>query len=146
MSKKNESDLMQKIVSLCKRRGFVFPGSEIYGGFAGTYDWGPNGVALRQHMVNEWIRAMQEHDNISLLDSSIFTAPEVWEASGHVSGFNDPLVLCLECHSKLRADKLLEEIGVAADEKMSESALNELFDASRAKIKCPVCGKKSSAK
>src|SRR3989344_2910206 len=111
---------LDKIVSLAKRRGFVFPGSEIYGGFAGTYDWGPLGVELRRNVVDTWLRAMKCHDNIAQLDSSIFTAPRVWEASGHVSGFNDPLVVCLSCHSKLRADHLLEAVGVVADEKMSE--------------------------
>lgn len=133
---------MDKIVSLAKRRGFVFPGSEIYGGFAGTYDWGPLGVELRRNVVDTWTRAMQMHDSMALLDSSIFTAPRVWEASGHVSGFNDPLVSCLECHSKLRADHLLETVGITADEKMSETKLNELFDSVRAKLVCPVCGKK----
>src|SRR3989344_455571 len=103
-----DATLMEKIVSLAKRRGFVFPGSEIYGGFAGTYDFGPLGVALRQNVVDEWTGAMQEHDNIARLDSSIFTAGKVWEASGHVSGFSDPLVICNECHSKQRADKMLE--------------------------------------
>src|SRR3989344_1622194 len=107
---------LDKIVSLAKRRGFVFPGSEIYGGFAGTYDWGPLGVELRRNVVDTWLRAMKCHDNIAQLDSSIFTAPRVWEASGHVSGFNDPLVVCLSCHSKLRADHLLEAVGVVADE------------------------------
>lgn len=137
---------MDKIVSLAKRRGFVFPGSEIYGGFAGTYDWGPLGVGLRRNVVDAWTRAMQMHDNIALLDSSIVTAPEVWEASGHVSGFNDPLVVCLSCHSKLRADHLLESVGIAADEKMSEEKLNELFDSARGKVTCPVCDKKDFGK
>jgi glycyl-tRNA synthetase len=135
----DSNQVMEKIVSLCKRRGFVFPGSEIYGGFAGTFDWGPHGVALRQNIINEWTLAMQMHESMALLDSSIFTAPKVWEASGHVSGFNDPLVVCLKCHSKLRADHLLELVGVVADEKMSEIELNELFDSVRGKIKCPVC-------
>ena len=139
-------DLMEKIVSLAKRRGFVFPGSEIYGGFAGTYDLGPHGVALRRNIVDAWSGAMREHDNMAFLDSSIFTAPRVWEASGHVSGFNDPLVVCLKCHSKLRADHLLEGIGISADEKMSEEVLNELFDAHRERLVCPVCGKKNFGK
>ncbi|MBU6214833.1 glycine--tRNA ligase [Patescibacteria group bacterium] len=137
-----DAGLMEKIVSLAKRRGFVFPGSEIYGGFAGVYDWGPYGVFLRENVVRTWERSMQEHDDIAFIDSGIFTAPEVWEASGHVSGFNDPLVECLSCHSKLRADHLLESIGINADEKMSEAELNELFDAARKDIVCPVCGKK----
>jgi glycyl-tRNA synthetase len=136
-------ELMEKIVSLCKRRGFVFPGSEIYGGFAGTYDWGPLGVELRQNVVNEWTHSMRESDDIALLDSSIFTAGKVWEASGHVSGFSDPLVVCGSCHTKLRADHLLEIIGVVADEKMSEAEINKIFDEHRDKLHCPVCGKKN---
>ncbi len=137
---------MEAIIALAKRRGFVFPGSEIYGGFAGTYDWGPLGVLLRKHVADSWIAAMSAHDNIALLDSSIITAPEVWVASGHVSGFNDPLVVCLECHSKLRADHLLESAGVNADEKMSELRLNELFDTVREKVACPMCGKRNFGK
>ena len=132
---------LEEIVSLCKRRGFVFPGSEIYGGFAGTYDFGPLGVALRANITNEWTRAMQEHDNMALLDSSIVTAGAVWEASGHVHNFSDPLVACLACGTKHRADHLLEAIGVEADEKMSEVQLNELFDAHRSELICPNCGK-----
>jgi glycyl-tRNA synthetase len=134
---------MEKIVSLTKRRCFVFPGSEIYGGFAGTYDWGPLGVLLRANIVNAWVRAMMWHDNVALIDSSIFTAPEVWVASGHVSGFNDPLVVCLECHSKLRADHLLEAVGVTADEKMTEEKLNELFASARDRVTCPVCNRRN---
>ena len=133
---------LETIVSLAKRRGFVFPGSEIYGGLAGTWDYGPYGVALRRIVVDMWTRAMQQRDNIALLDSSIFTAPMVWEASGHVSGFSDPLVICNSCHTKHRADHLLEDIGVKSDEKMSEAEINKLFDEHREKIMCPVCGKK----
>src|SRR6266567_1258776 len=96
------SDKMDAIVSLCKRRGFVFQGSEIYGGFAGTYDFGPYGVALRRNVVDAWTHAMQEHENMALLDSSIFTARNVWEASGHTSGFSDPLVTCNNCHAQHR--------------------------------------------
>ena len=133
---------LETIVALCKRRGFVFPGSEIYGGFAGTYDFGPLGVALRKNIVDLWTRSMQDHDNIALLDSSIITSGKVWEASGHVSGFSDPIVTCKACHTKHRADHLLEAIGVTADEKMSEQELNALFDENRDKLICPVCGKK----
>jgi len=135
--------LMDKITSLCKRRGFVFPGSEIYGGFAGTYDFGPLGVALRARVVDTWVRAMVSHDNIAELDSSIFTAARVWEASGHVTGFSDPLVICGACHRAHRADHLLEKIGVRADEKMSEAEINTLFDESRGTLSCPKCGKKA---
>ncbi len=146
MTKFMHSDKMEKIVSLCKRRGFVFQGSEIYGGFAGTYDFGPLGVALRRNVVDEWTRSMQEHDNMAMLDSSIFTAGKVWEASGHVSGFSDPMVVCNKCHTKLRADHLLEIIGVVADEKMSELQINALFDEHRTKLHCPICGKKDFGK
>lgn len=139
-------DLLEKIVSLCKRRGFVYPGSEIYGGFAGVYDYGPYGVLLRNNVADAWIRAMGSHDNINFIDSGIFTSPKVWEASGHVSGFNDPVVICLSCRSRLRADHLLESVGIAADEKMSERELNALFNAHRKNIKCPICGKKSFGK
>jgi len=137
---------MDKVVNLAKRRGFVFPGSEIYGGFAGTYDFGPLGVALRSNVVDTWLRSMKEHDSMAQLDSSIFTAGRVWEASGHVSGFSDPMVVCNSCHTKLRADHLLEIIGVIADEKMSESEINEIFDKHRDKLHCPVCGKKNFGK
>src|SRR3989344_614403 len=137
-----QEGLMEKIVSLCKRRGFVFSGSEIYGGFAGTYDWGPLGVELRRHVVETWTRAMRSRDNMALLDSSIFTAGKVWEASGHVSGFSDPLVVCNKCHTKFRADHLLEVIGVSADEKMSEKEINAIFDEHRARLHCPTCGAK----
>jgi|TARA_Y100000310_G_scaffold170442_2_gene170618 glycyl-tRNA synthetase len=143
---KSSEDKLSKIVSLAKRRGFVYQGSEIYGGFAGTYDFGPLGVVLRRNIVDAWLRSMQMHENIALLDSSIFTAPRVWEASGHVSGFNDPLVVCDSCHSKLRADHLLKDIEVNADERMTEDELNELFDKHRDKLKCSVCGKKKFGK
>jgi glycyl-tRNA synthetase len=144
MNKKEENvDKLDKIVSLCKRRGFVFQGSEIYGGFAGTYDLGPYGLELRNNVVNTWTRAMEEHENMARLDSSIFTSGKVWEASGHVSGFSDPLVICNECHAKQRADHLLETIGIKADEKMGEKKINEIFDANRGALKCPVCGKKN---
>lgn len=143
---KNEEGKMGEIISLAKRRGFVYQGSEIYGGFAGTYDYGPLGVALRENIVNAWLGSMKEHENMALLDSSIFTSPRVWEASGHVSGFNDPLVVCHSCHSKLRADHILENIGVQADEKMTEEELNKLFDTHRKKLKCSVCGKKNFGK
>lgn len=138
--------MMEKIVSLCKRRGFVFPGSEIYGGFAGTYDFGHYGVLLRENVVNTWTRAMREHDNIALIDSSIFTAGKVWEASGHVSGFSDPMVVCKSCHMKFRADHLLETVGVTADEKMSDERINTLFDEQRPALHCPTCGKLNFSK
>lgn len=135
---------MDKITALCKRRGFVFQGSEIYGGFAGTYDYGPYGVELANNIKAVWWKAMVEHeDNIVGLDSAIFTHPRVWEASGHVGGFSDPMVECNECHTRSRADHLIEEVGAFADEKMTIEEVNAIFDANREKIHCPKCGKKN---
>ncbi|MEZ4195022.1 MAG: glycine--tRNA ligase [Candidatus Paceibacterota bacterium] len=137
------NDKMEKIVSLAKRRGFVFQGSEIYGGFAGTYDYGPYGVELANNINATWWKAMvQAERNIVGLDSAIVTHPKVWEASGHVSGFSDPLVECKECKTRSRADHLLEEVGAFADEKMSLEEINQVFDENRAKIACPKCGQK----
>ena len=135
---------MEKIVALCKRRGFVFQGSEIYGGFVGLYDYGPYGVELSNNIRSAWWKAMvQEERNIVGLDSAIVTHPKVWEASGHVGGFSDPLVECKECNTRSRADHLLDEVNVFADEKMSAAEINEIFSQNREKIKCPKCGQKN---
>jgi len=134
---------MEKIVSLAKRRGFVFPGSEIYGGLAGIYDFGPRGVELLNNLKKAWWDAnVYQKENFFGLDSGMFKNPRVWEASGHTAGFSDPLAECRNCHARIRVDKELGNIGVAADEKMSEEELNALFDVHRAEIACPVCGKK----
>ena len=135
---------LEKIISLAKRRGFVYPSSEIYGGFAGVYDFGPYGVELKNNLKAQWWRKMvYERDDIVGLDSAIFMRPEIWEASGHTKGFSDPLVECKECNTRSRADKLLEEVGVFADEKMSEVEINKLFKENKDEIKCPKCGKKN---
>jgi glycyl-tRNA synthetase len=98
---------MDKIVSLCKRRGFVFPSSEIYGGLGSTYDYGHYGVLAKNNIRNLWFRAMvQERDDIVALDSAVILHPKVWEASGHVSTFTDPLVDCKTCKLRFRADQL----------------------------------------
>ncbi len=138
-----DADLMEKIVSLAKRRGFVYQGSEIYGGLAGVYDFGPYGVELVNNIKASWWKAnVYDKENYYGLDSGMFKHPRVWEASGHVGGFSDPLAECRNCQTRIRVDKELAKIGVAADEKMSEAALNELFDAHRKEIPCPKCGKK----
>jgi len=101
-----ESDLMQAVVGLCKRRGFVFQSSEIYGGLKSAYDYGPLGVELKRNIMNEWWRTMvQEREDVVGLDASIIMHPKVWETSGHVSGFSDPLVDCKNCKERFRADK-----------------------------------------
>ena len=102
-----ETVTMEKIVSLCKRRGFVFPSSEIYGGVGSTYDFGHYGVLLKNNVKAEWWRALlQERDDIVALDSAIIQHPQVWEASGHLAGFTDPLVDCRACQHRFRADHL----------------------------------------
>ncbi|MDB5245509.1 MAG: glyQS [Parcubacteria group bacterium] len=138
---------LEAIVSLCKRRGFVFPGSEIYGGLAGIYDFGPRGVELLNNLKREWWKAnVYDNENYYGLDSGMFKNPKVWEASGHTSGFSDPLAECRNCHARIRVDKELGKLGVIADEKMSEQEINALFDAHRDEIKCPECGKKDFTK
>lgn len=139
-----EDMTLDDIISLCKRRGFVYPGSEIYGGEAGLYDFGPYGVELLNNIKKSWWRRnVQLKENYVGLDSAMFKNPKVWEASGHVGGFADPLAECKECHARIRVDKELAAVGVTADEKMSEADLNRLFDENRDKIKCPNCGKQN---
>ena len=97
---------LDEVVALCKRRGFVFPSSEIYGGIVSTYDYGHYGVLLRNNLKGEWWRAMLDHEEIVALDSAVIQHPRVWEASGHVGGFTDPLVDCRTCKLRFRADTL----------------------------------------
>ena len=100
---------MDKIVALCKRRGLIFPASEIYGGVANTYDYGHYGVLLKQNVKDAWWRAMlQERDDVVALDSAIIQHPRTWEASGHLAGFTDPLVDCRTCKQRFRADHISE--------------------------------------
>jgi glycyl-tRNA synthetase len=100
-----KSDLMEKVVSLCKRRGFVFPGSEIYGGLQGFYDYGPLGVEMKNNLKRMWWNWMtKDHENIVGIDGAIITNPKVWEASGHIQNFVDPLVECKKCHHRFKAD------------------------------------------
>jgi glycyl-tRNA synthetase len=101
-------DDLQKLVALCKRRGFIFASAEIYGGFANTYDYGPLGALFKNNVRDAWIRAnVQRRDDMELLDAALITSPKVWVASGHVKEFNDPLVQCLgECKSRFRADQI----------------------------------------
>ncbi len=108
MAEKNsEENLMEKIVSLCKRRGFVFQGSEIYGGLAGTYDWGHFGVALKNNIKNSWWKKFVDgRRDMYGVDAAILMNSKVWEVSGHVAGFSDPLVECEKCKKRFRADQL----------------------------------------
>ncbi|MDR2064042.1 MAG: glycine--tRNA ligase [Candidatus Nomurabacteria bacterium] len=133
---------MEDIINLCKRRGFVWQGSDIYGGVAGLYDFGPYGTLLLNNIKAEWRRSnVQLKENYVEIDSAMFKEPKVWVASGHVGGFSDPLSECRVCHARVRVDKELGKIGVEADEKMSDTELNTLWEVNNKSIKCPVCGK-----
>jgi glycyl-tRNA synthetase len=136
-----DRNTMEKVISLAKRRGFVFPGSDIYGGMAGMYDFGPYGVELLNNIKRAWWKEhVQLRDNYVGLDSAIFKDPRVWEASGHTNSFSDPLSECRACNTRIRVDKELEKIGITADEKMSEGEINKLFDDNKSHIKCHKCG------
>jgi len=112
---------MEKIVSLCRRRGFIFPSSEIYGGLSSCWDYGPLGVELKRNIKETWWRAMvQERDDVAGLDSSILMHPQTWVASGHLEGFSDPLVECKNCHLRWRSDHLEGDRCPACDGELTE--------------------------
>lgn len=135
---------MEKIVSLAKRRGFVFPGSEIYGGLANTYDYGPLGVELLRNIKNLWWEEfVTKREDIIGLDSNILMSPKVWEASGHTESFTDTLVDCRNCKLRIRTDHLIEDhFANKKEEKkvegLSRKELNAIIK--KEKIKCPRCG------
>ena len=123
---------MEDIVSLCKRRGFIYPGSDVYGGMAGTWDFGPMGVALKRKIMDAWWNYwVESREDIYGVDAAIIMNPRTWVASGHTATFSDPLVECGECHGRFRADKIADGI--------TESVTTEEFKALN--VKCPTCGK-----
>ena len=134
-------DSMEKVVALCKNRGYIYPGSEIYGGLANTWDYGPLGVEFKNNIKKAWWkRFIQENRNSHGVDASILMNPTVWKASGHVDSFSDPLIDCKECKTRHRADKLIESF----TDKINPDTLNdkELYDyIVENKIPCPNCGK-----
>ena len=138
---------MDKIVSLCKGRGYVYPGSEIYGGLANTWDYGPLGVELKNNIKKAWLKKFVQESKYNVgLDSAILMNPQTWVASGHVGGFSDPLIDCKECKTRHRADKLIEEwmhehnceevVDGWSDEKMLKYMADN-------HIACPNCGKEN---
>ena len=136
-----ENLTMDKIVNVCKQYGFIFQGSEIYGGLANTWDYGPLGVELKNNIKKAWWkRFIEESPNSYGLDAAILMNPEVWVASGHVSSFSDPLIDCKKCKSRARADKLIEEFtdGQETGDGLSNEKLEEFIKEN--KIKCPKCG------
>ena len=134
-------DSMEKIVNLCKQRGYVYPGSEIYGGLANTWDYGPYGAELKNNIKKAWWKKfIQENKDSYGVDAAILMNPRVWEASGHVGSFSDPLIDCKECKTRHRADKLIESF----TDEINPDTLNdkELYDyIVDHKIPCPNCGK-----
>ena len=136
---------METLVALCKNRGFIYPGSEIYGGLANTWDYGPLGNELKNNVKNAWRKKfIQEQKNVVGLDSAILMNPETWVASGHVGGFSDPLIDCRECKTRHRADKLIEEWAHEQGKDMIADGMTEkeLIDFIKENnIPCPNCGK-----
>lgn len=145
MSDENSVNLMEKIVALSKRRGFVYPGSEIYGGLANTYDYGPMGVELLRNIKNAWWEHfVHARDDIFGLESSILMSPKVWEASGHTASFTDVLIDCKNCQTRMRADHLIEENASESGEEVKVEGLStEELDKiiQEKKIPCPKCKK-----
>ncbi len=134
----NTEKTMEKIVGLCKNRGFVYPGSEIYGGLANTWDYGPLGVEFKNNVKAAWRKKFVQESPYNVgLDAAILMNPQTWVASGHVGGFSDPLMDCKDCKTRHRADKLIEEAGYEcagwSNEKMSEFIKEK-------GITCPECG------
>lgn len=140
----NKEKTMDQIVNLCKSRGFVYPGSEIYGGLANSWDYGPLGVMLKNNIKNMWIQkfVMENKHNV-LIDSAILMNPQVWVASGHVGGFSDPLMDCKDCKTRHRADKLIEETGQEVNGWSFEKMENYIKEHH---LKCPECGSENFTK
>ena len=133
---------MDKIVALCKGRGFVYPGSEIYGGLANTWDYGPLGVELKNNIKKAWLKKFVQESPYNVgLDSAILMNPQTWVASGHIGGFSDPLMDCKECKTRHRADQLIESQSDANPAGWTNDQMAEFIETHD--IKCPNCGKKN---
>jgi len=136
MAKNKKNKVLEALTSLCKRRGFIFQSSEIYGGINGFWDYGPLGVELKRNIKEAWWKdVVQANENIVGLDCSIIMHPRVWEASGHIGGFSDPMVDCKSCKKRYKADNLCEDQGMELIEENKSFSLPE-------GIKCPACGSK----
>ncbi len=136
---KHSDKTMEKVVNLCKSRGFVYPGSEIYGGLSNSWDYGPLGVEFKNNVKRAWWKKFVQESPYNVgLDSAILMNPQVWVASGHVGGFSDPLMDCKDCKTRHRADKLIEDVtGEAADGWTNEQMMSYIQEHH---IKCPDCG------
>ena len=140
----NTEKTMEKIVALCKTRGFVYPGSEIYGGLANSWDFGPLGVEFKNNIKKAWWKKFVTESKYNVgLDSAILMNPQVWVASGHVGGFSDPLMDCKQCKTRHRADKLIEDWAAENNEAVNPATMSneEMFNfIKEKKIVCPSCG------
>jgi len=140
----NTEKTMEKIVALCKTRGFVYPGSEIYGGLANSWDFGPLGVEFKNNIKKAWWKKFVTETKYNVgLDSAILMNPQVWVASGHVGGFSDPLMDCKQCKTRHRADKLIEDWAAENNEAVNPATMSneEMFSfIKEKKIVCPSCG------
>ena len=147
MEEKIVSNNMEKIVNLCKGRGFIFPGSEIYGGLANTWDYGPLGVELKNNVKRAWLQKFVTENKLNVgLDAAILMNPQTWVASGHLAGFSDPLMDCRECHERFRADKLIEdwanENGYTLEKPIDAFSHEEMKNfVEEHNIPCPTCKK-----
>ena len=143
----NNEKTMDKIVALCKGRGFVYPGSEIYGGLANTWDYGPLGVELKNNVKRAWWKKFVQENPYNVgLDAAILMNPQTWVASGHLGGFSDPLMDCKECKERFRADKLIEDFAAENNitlekpiDAFTQQEMKEFVEAHN--IPCPTCGK-----
>jgi len=135
---KNNEKTMEKITALCKNRGFIFAGSEIYGGLSNTWDYGPLGVELKNNVKNAWWKKFVRESEYNVgLDCAILMNPKTWVASGHVGGFSDPLMDCKACKTRHRADKILEDLGVVCNGWSNEQMAQYIKENH---VKCPDCG------
>ena len=137
---KNTEKIMDKIVALCKGRGFVYPGSEIYGGLSNTWDYGPLGMQLKNNIKNAWLKKFVQENKYNVgLDSAILMNPQTWVASGHLGGFSDPLMDCKECKTRHRADNLIEDFDGTNVAGWTNEQLVDYINEKQ--IPCPNCGK-----
>ena len=143
----NNKKTMDQIVALCKNRGFIFPGSDIYGGLANSWDYGPLGVELKNNVKRAWWKKFVQENKYNVgLDAAILMNSEVWKASGHVGGFSDPLMDCKDCHARHRADNLIEDFVEAngLDDKAEAMTFEEMEQyIADHDITCPKCGSKN---
>ena len=137
----NKDKNMDTIVALAKGRGFVYPGSEIYGGLSNSWDYGPLGVEFKNNIKKAWMKKFVQESPYNVgLDSAIIMNPETWVTSGHVGGFSDPLMDCKDCHARHRADKLIEDVGGHAEGMTFEQMQDYIKENG---IACPECGGKN---